>query len=202
MDSRTVGANTPTAPADVFDAESELRELGQRVAGLRDALGYSTEQFAEVLGTDAETYRQYEQTGYNIPASLLMHIAHIAQVDMGVLLTGRSTHLESFQVVRAGQGRAVDRFPGYHFQDLAYAYANKTMQPLLVTLQPSDKPAELVTHAGQEFNYVTSGTVILVFADREIELHTGDSVYFNPQLPHGQRCGSNEPAIFVTMIME
>jgi mannose-6-phosphate isomerase-like protein (cupin superfamily) len=131
-----------------------------------------------------------------------MHIAKRANVDMGVLLTGHSAHLNTFQVVRAGQGRQVDRFPGYHFQDLAYAYANKTMQPLLVTLQPSDEPAALVTHRGQEFNYVTEGTVILVFADREIELHVGDSVYFNPQLPHGQHCGSDEPATFVTIIME
>ncbi|MCL2631788.1 MAG: cupin domain-containing protein [Coriobacteriia bacterium] len=184
------------------DIAQELRELGQRIAGLRDALGYTTDEFADLLGEDSETYAAYEQTGFNIPASLLMHIANKAQVDMGVLLTGKSTHLNTFQVVRAGEGRSVDRFPGYHFQDLAYAYSGKTMQPLLVTLQPSDEPAELVTHSGQEFNYVTEGTVILVFADREIELHVGDSVYFNPELPHGQRCGSDEPATFVTMIME
>jgi len=179
-----------------------MRELGERMAGLRDAMGYTPEEFADLLGENRATYIAYEATGFNVPASLLMHIASIANIDMGVLLTGKSAHLETFQVVRAGQGRQVDRFPGYHFQDLAYAYAGKTMQPLLVTLQPSDEPAALVTHSGQEFNYVTEGTVILVFADREIELHAGDSVYFNPQLPHGQRCGSDEPAVFVTMIME
>ena len=189
---------------DLNDAETAaaLLELGQRIAGLRDALGYSQTQFAELLGEDPQVYAAYEETGFDVPASLLMHIATVAGVDMGVLLTGKSTHLDSFQVVRAGEGRKVDRFPGYHFQDLAYAYSGKTMQPLLVTLQPSDAAAELVTHSGQEFNYVTEGTVILVFADREIELHAGDSVYFNPELPHGQRCGSAEPATFVTMIME
>ncbi|MCL2151139.1 MAG: cupin domain-containing protein [Coriobacteriia bacterium] len=185
-----------------FASAADLRELGQRIAGLRDSLGYSVEEFADLIGEDRTTYLAYEQTGFDVPASLLMHIATVANVDMGVLLTGKSAHLDSFQVVRAGQGRKVDRFPGYHFQDLAYAYAGKAMQPLLVTLQPSDEPAALVTHNGQEFNYVTEGTVILVFADREIELHVGDSVYFNPQLPHGQRCGSDEPATFVTMIME
>jgi quercetin dioxygenase-like cupin family protein len=44
--------------------------------------------------------------------------------------------------------------------------------------------------------------MILVFADREIELNEGDSVYFNPSIPHGQRCGSSKPATFVTMITE
>jgi transcriptional regulator with XRE-family HTH domain len=193
--------DTPSS-ADAPSIAEELRGLGQRIAGLRDALGFSPQEFADQLGVDAATYEAYEQTGYDVPASLLMHIAQIAKVDMGVLLTGKTAHLDTFQVVRAGQGQAVDRFPGYHFQDLAYAYVGKRMQPLLVTLHPSDEPAALVTHRGQEFNYVTEGTVILVFADREIELHVGDSVYFNPLLPHGQRCGSDGPATFVTMIME
>jgi transcriptional regulator with XRE-family HTH domain len=181
---------------------SQFKELAQRIAGLRDACGYTTEGFADALGVDRETYRSYEETGFDVPASLLMHIAHVCKVDMAAILTGGTTHLDTYQVVRAGAGQVVDRFPGYHFQDLAYNYAGKIMQPLLVTLDPSDEPAGLVSHAGQEFNYVTQGTVILVFADREIELNVGDSVYFNPQIPHGQRCGSDGPATFVTMITE
>lgn len=193
----------PAGGAETAGEAEELRRLGQRIAGLRDALGYTAEQFADLLGEDRATYLAYEETGYDIPASLLMHIARVAKVDMGVLLTGRSAHLtKAFQVVRAGQGQSVDRFPGYHFQDLAFAYQGKLMQPLLVTLQPTDEPVALLTHSGQEFNYITEGTVILVFADREVELRAGDSVYFDPMLPHGQRCGSDEPATFVAMIME
>jgi transcriptional regulator with XRE-family HTH domain len=182
--------------------DSQFKELAQRIAGLRDACGYTTEEFADTLGVDREVYRAYEETGFDVPASLLMHIASVCKVDMATLLTGGSGHLDTYQVVRAGKGQAVDRFPGYHFQDLAYNYLGKIMQPLLVTLDPSDEPAELVTHAGQEFNYVTQGTMVLVFADREVVLNTGDSVYFNPQIPHGQRCGSDGPATFVTMITE
>jgi len=181
-------------------SDSQFKELASRIAELRDACGYTLEDFATKLGVDCDTYRGYEETGFGVPASVLMSIANVCNVDMAVLLTGGSAHLNTYQVVRAGKGQAVKRFPGYHFQDLAYNYAGKVMQPLLVTLDPSDEPAALVTHSGQEFNYVTKGTVILVFADREIELQVGDSVYFNPQIPHGQRCGSSEPATFVTMI--
>ncbi|HBT94873.1 MAG TPA: XRE family transcriptional regulator [Coriobacteriia bacterium] len=182
--------------------DSQFKELAQRIAGLRDACGYTIEEFAEKLGVDEQVYRAYEETGFDVPASLLMHIANVCKVDMAVLLTGGSAHLSTFQVVRAGKGQVVNRFPGYHFQDLAYNYSGKVMQPLLVTLDPGDEHAELVTHAGQEFNYVTEGTVVLVFADREIELNVGDSVYFDPRIPHGQRCGSTTPATFVTMITE
>jgi transcriptional regulator with XRE-family HTH domain len=182
--------------------QDEFTELAERIAGLRDACGYTQDEFADALGVDRKIYRAYEETGFDVPASLLMHIAHITGVDFAVLLTGTSTHLDTYQVVRAGEGREIDRNPEYHIQDMAYAYSKKVMQPLYVTLDPSEDPAELVTHAGQEFNYVVQGTVVLVFADREITLNVGDSVYFNPQIPHGQRCGGNEPAAFVTMITE
>ena len=44
------------------------------------------------------------------------------------------------------------------------------MQPLLVVLDPSDEPAKLVTHTGQEFNLVIEGTVVVTWADKEFEL--------------------------------
>ena len=182
--------------------QTELKELGQRLSGLRDACGFERDEFAQKLNIPVETLAGYEDTGYDIPISILMQAARICNVDMAVLLTGSSTHLDTYQVVRAGEGRIVDRFPGYHFEDLAYNYSNKVMQPLLVTLDPSEDPAELVTHGGQEFNYVVAGRVLLVFADKEIELDVGDCIYFNPQIPHGQRCGSNESAVFVTLITD
>ncbi len=182
--------------------QTELKDLGQRLGGLRDACGFGQEEFASLLGITPETLGAYEETGYDIPISVLMQASRICNVDMAVLLTGSSTHLDTYQVVRAGEGRIVDRFPGYHFEDLAYNYHDKVMQPLLVTLDPSDDPAALVTHGGQEFNYVIAGKVILVFADKEIELDVGDSIYFNPQIPHGQRCGSSQSAVFITIITD
>ena len=38
--------------------------------------------------------------------------------------------------------------------------------------------------------------------DEEFELHAGDSIYFNPSVPHGQRCVGRVPARFVTVIAE
>ena len=76
------------------------------------------------------------------------------------------------------------------------------MQPLLVVLDPSDEPAKLVDHGGQEFNYVIEGCVIVTWGDKEFKLNCGDSIYFNPAIPHGQRCGGDVPAKFVTIIAE
>jgi mannose-6-phosphate isomerase-like protein (cupin superfamily) len=83
-----------------------------------------------------------------------------------------------------------------------WADTKKKMQPLQVTIAPSDKPAELVTHGGEEFNLVTEGSIIVTLGNKEILLEEGDSIYFDPRIPHGQRCGGDKPGTFITFICE
>ena len=123
-------------------------------------------------------------------------------MDFNELVTGEPSRIDTYHVVRKGKGRSISRYPGYRFKDLAFRYADKIMQPLLVTLEPSDEPAKLVSHSGQEFNLVLEGTIAVVFADKEFILNQGDSIYFNPTYPHGQRCVGDKKARFLTMIAE
>lgn len=181
---------------------TEFKQIGLRIQGLREACDISREEMARDLGIDVDTYVAYEETGADVPISAIFHLASKFGIDMTELLTGIPPRLDTYQVVKAGTGRSVDRYPGYYYQDLAWGFTHKIMQPLLVTLDPTDEPAELVTHRGQEFNLVLSGTVAVTFGDRELVLEAGDSIYFNPAHPHGQKCGGDEPAQFVTVIVE
>jgi len=181
---------------------TEFAEIGLRIKGLREACDVSREDMARDLGVDIATYDSWEETGADVPISAIYHMAKRFGVDFTEILTGTDAKLDTYQVVRKGEGRVVDRYPGYYYEDLAWRIGHKIMQPLLVTLDPSDEPAALVTHGGQEFNLVLAGKVIVVFEDRELVLEPGDSIYFNPMHRHGQKCGSDVPAQFVTIIAE
>ena len=181
---------------------AELAEIGLRIKGLREACDVTVEDMARELEVPVGTYEEWEATGADVPISAIYHMAHHFGVEFTEILTGTAAKLDTYQVVRWGEGREVDRYPGYHFEDLAWRYTGKIMQPLLVVLDPSDEPAKLVTHTGQEFNLVIEGTVVVTWADKEFELNAGDSIYFNPEHPHGQRCGGDIPAKFVTIIAE
>ena len=181
---------------------SELGEIAARLRELREVSDYSTARLASELGISEEVYCSYEQDGKDIPISVIYEIANKFGVDFTEIVTGVPAKLDSYHIVKRGQGKVVSRNPEYHFEDLAYRYYGKVMQPLLVTLDPSDKPANLVTHQGQEFNMVLEGTVILTLGEKEFTLNAGDSVYFNPTIPHGQRCGGDVKARFLTMIAE
>lgn len=182
--------------------EKQIMELTARIRELREVCGYSPEELAAELGITAEAYKAYESEGLNIPINIIFQIANKFGVDFNELLTGEAGKLDTYHVVRAGEGKTTNRAPGYHFKDLAYRYSHKIMQPLLVTLDPSDEVADLITHSGQEFNMVLSGSVKVTFDKKELLLNAGDSIYFNPRHPHGQSCAGGEPATFLTVIAE
>jgi mannose-6-phosphate isomerase-like protein (cupin superfamily) len=181
---------------------TDFTEIGLRIKGLRESCDITREELAAELDVPIEVYIAYEETGADVPISAIYHIASRFGVDLTEILTGIDAKLDSYQVVMARRGRVVERYPGYHYQDLAWRFVHKIMQPLLVTLDPSDEPAELVTHAGQEFNLVLEGVVTVTFDDKELRLEDGDSIYFNPAHPHGQKCSGDVPAVFVTIIAE
>ena len=176
--------------------------IGARLRELRETCDYTIEELAEEFNIDPAVYASYEENGKDIPISLIYEIANKFKVDFTEIVTGTPGRLNTYHVIRRGHGKIVNRNPEYHFEDLAYRYADKVMQPLLVTLDPDDTPAKLITHSGQEFNMVLEGTVIVSLGDKEFVLEPGDSIYFNPTIPHGQRCGGTAKARFLTVIAE
>ena len=177
-------------------------EIGARLRELREVSDYSQEELAAELNIPVETYASYEENGKDIPISIIYEIANKFKVDFNEIVTGQPARLETYHVIRRGGGKVVNRNPEYHFEDLAFRYANKVMQPLLVTLEPGEPPAKLITHSGQEFNIVLEGTVVVTLGDREFTLHPGDSIYFNPTIPHGQHGIGETKARFLTVIAE
>ncbi len=51
--------------------EENLKDLGERLQGLREACDVSRHTMAEELGGDIDTYRGWEETGEDIPISAI-----------------------------------------------------------------------------------------------------------------------------------
>ena len=129
-------------------------------------------------------------------------MAKILRIDLTDLLTGKSPNLNEYCVVRNGQGVEIERFAGYKFKSLASSFKNRKIEPLLVTIDPSDKDkVSLVTHPGQEYNMVLDGEVRVIIGENVIQLTKGDSIYFDPTIPHGQIASGDSPATFLTVIL-
>ena len=177
-----------------------IKQISDRIRELRDILDLTAEEVASNIGVSTEEYLAYENGEKEIPISLLYKVASIFKVDPTVLMTGDVPRMDDYTVVRGGNGVKVERYPGYSFSALAFNYKHRQMDPMIVTLSKSET-AELVHHGGQEFNYVIEGAIKVIVGDREFTLEAGDSIYFNPEKPHGQRAVT-ETAKFLTIINE
>ena len=180
----------------------QLQKVAGRIKEIREVCGYQAEEIAARLNISAEKYRSYESSGANIPISVMYEMANLYGVDIMELLTGNSPRLSDYCVVRQGQSTGVDRYPGYHFESLAFKFKRRIMEPLMVSVTPGDEDMSPITHQGQEFNFVVEGSVAVIIGGEEITLHAGDCVYFDPTIPHGQRAAGGKPAKFLTVIAE
>ncbi len=182
--------------------QEQNRQIADRIRELREVSELSIVDVAAKLGISPEQYLAFENNQQPIPISTVTALAKILNVDHTVLLTGEAPRMAKYTLVRSGEGVKVERCPGYGFQSLAYNFKNRTMEPLLVNLEPHDdeeSQPQLISHGGQEFNLVLEGTVKVVLGTREFILNKGDSIYFDPSIPHGQRALGG-PVTFVTII--
>ena len=176
-------------------------EIPGRIKELREVLEISAMDIAKEIDVSMDTYLKYEGGELDIPISVIYKISALLGVDATVLLTGEDPRMDSASVCRKGKGVKIERYPGYEFSSLAYNFKGRTLEPLLVYLDPSKKAADPVSHYGQEFNYIVEGKVKIKIGDREHILEAGDSIYFNAGLPHAQSAVEG-PAQFITIIQE
>ena len=181
--------------------KDDFVQIPGRIRELREILEISTLDMAREIDIPMETYQKYETGELDIPISVLYKIAARLGVDATVLLTGEDPRMDTASVCRRGKGVRIERYPGYEFTSLAYNFKDRTIEPLQVYLDPSKEAAAPVTHSGQEFNYVIEGKVKITVGRREYILETGDCIYFNAGLPHGQ-AAVDGPAQFITIIQE
>lgn len=179
-----------------------IRQIAERIRETREACELSLKDAAEKLGIPLEIYMQYENADTDIPISVLYDMARMFSVDLTELLTGKPPRLKSYCVVKNGEGIEVERYKGYKFQSLAFNFKNKKVEPLLVTIEPEEnKKMSLVSHQGQEFNFVLEGKIKVILGGKEVELSEGDSIYFDPTTPHGQTAVDGKTAKFLTIIL-
>lgn len=180
-----------------------LNQVPERIKELRTIFGYQVEEVAEKMNIPVEKYIGYETSGNDIPISAIYQLAGLYNVEMTEILTGNSPKINTVCVVRKDEGMKVERFKGYNYENIAYKFIHKKMEPMIVTLYPNKNKPDLVVHKGQEINYCLEGEMILFYDENVIYLKEGDCAYFDASHPHGQSAASTDRTVkFLTVINE
>lgn len=180
----------------------QLKEIGIRLADLREICDFSTAQMAEKLEIDEELYKSYERGEADFSISFLHNAAIILGVDILDIMSGESPRLSTCTVVKNGCGYSVDRNEAYNYKHLAYTFRGKKTDPYLVTIEPGDNVPVMHEHEGQEIDYVLSGRMQLFIGDISYELGEGDCAYFDSSLPHAEKNIGDETLKFIAIVIK
>ena len=154
--------------------DEAIKQIGERLKGLREVLDISLEEMAQTCGITTEEYQAMENGESELHVSNLQKIAQKYEISLDVLMFGEEPHMNSYFLTRKGQGLSVERRKAYHYESLASGFRGRKADPFIVTVEPNsaDKPLDTNTHAGQEFNMVLEGDMELTNAQRaEVLIH-------------------------------
>jgi transcriptional regulator with XRE-family HTH domain len=180
---------------------TQIKQIAERLRGLRDALNLSTAEVASKCGVSQTDYEKYESGNSDIPLSFICDLAQTFGVETTALISGDDPHSLVYSVTRKGNGTSVERTKLYKYQSLAHGFRNAEAEPFEVTVEPTDKPLHLNSHLGQEFNYILEGTMQLQIAGNDITLYEGDSIYFDSSKPHGMVALGGNKVKFLAIII-
>ncbi|HPS11862.1 MAG TPA: cupin domain-containing protein [Prolixibacteraceae bacterium] len=182
--------------------EEQIRQIAERLRGLREVLDVSAEDAAQTCGISVEKYLDYESGKIDIPVSVLHNISQKYKVELTVLLTGEDPHMHHYSLTRKNTGASAERTKAYKYQSLAQSFINRKAEPFIVTVDPKPESTEIClnTHPGQEFNYILKGRLKFCLAGKEMILEEGDSIYFDSGLPHGMLALDGKECQFLALI--
>jgi len=189
----------------VQTTDRKLNEIALRIRELREIIGYSFEDMAEKTDTTVETYTVYETGTVDFPFTFLHKCATVLGVEITDLLEGHSSRLRSYTVTRKGEGMLTAKEDGINITNLAPLFVKKIAEPYRVKYEYSEeqqnKPIHLVTHSGQEFDFVLKGKLLIQVGNNKEMLEAGDSIYYDSSTPHGMIAVGGEDCEFCAVVL-
>ena len=160
--------------------------IGARIRSLREAMDLSLRDLAERSGVSAPMLSQVERGDTSPTLAVAQKIASGLDLTLSQLL--RLDEDRHVVVIRGGQGRTRRR-RGHRVEELTPPLPGQradvsahTLAPGSATGAPDDPPVH--EPGSRETTVVVDGTAELFIDGQRHELHEGDSVTFDADLPH------------------
>ena len=167
--------------------------VGSTIKGIRESKNLSVEEIADRSGLSIEQIRSIE-TDQNLPSlGPLIKIARALGVRLGTFMDDndaigpvitRSANREGDNSISFSND-ATDARKHMEYHPLAQQKAGRHMEPFIIDIHPEQTPDfQLSAHEGEEFIYVMSGELEIVYGKETYHLTEGDSIYYDSIVKH------------------
>jgi len=182
---------------------SEFKQIGQRLRGLREVLNIPLTQMAEVCETTVEHYLKIEEGACDPSVYRLNKVSKRYGIALDVLLFGSEPRMQSYFVTRKGQASKIERRGDYEYHSLASGFKNRTVEAFYTEISPlpDNRNHAKNSREGQELDYVLEGRLEITIDDKVLILNEGDSIYFDTSRPHCMRALDGKVVKFLCVII-
>ena len=183
--------------------DEAIKQIGERLRGLREVLDIPAQEVADLCEISLDHYLKIESGEADPSVYRLSKISKKYGIALDVLLFGEEARMKGYYVTRSGQGPEIERNNQYKYQSLAVGFKDRKVNPFMVQVDPlpnGEKPHKN-GHDGQEYDYVIEGTLEVTIEEKVMELHPGDSIYFDSKKQHCFRSLNGKPAKFLCIII-
>jgi len=186
--------------------ENKIKEIADRIRGLRELLEISVEEMAEITGVSISEYNALESGNMDFSFTFVYKCAQKFGVDIVEILKGTSPTLSFYSIVRKGEGLPITRREGFAYQHLAPFFKGKSAEPFLVKATYSEKEQnediKLSYHEGQEIDIILKGSLKIRLEEHIEVLNEGDAVYYDSGHGHGMIATNGEDCEFLAIVLK
>ncbi len=183
--------------------DEQLKQIGERLRGLREVLDISAEEIAALCEMSVEDYLKTEAGENELSVSRLAMISKQYDISLDVLMFGEEPRMGTYFVTRKDQGLSVERRKAYKYQSLAGGFRGRKADLFMTTVEPLPEGERhgMNSHEGQEFNHIIEGRLEITVGQKVLVLEPGDSIYFDATQPHSMNAMDGKPVKFLAMIV-
>ena len=191
---------------NLIGLDQKIKEMSGRIRELREIEGISPQSMAKNTGITVEEYLACESGNGDLNFAFIYRCALALGVNVTDIIEGYSPNLKSYTVTRANSGQQIAKAHGMTYYNLAYAFKNRIAEPLFVISSYNEnaqnKDIELTTHAGQEFDIVIDGNLMVQVGEHKEVLGPGDSIYYDSDTPHGMIAVNGKDCRFYAIVLK
>ncbi len=161
-------------------------EIGRNIKLLRLERGLNLRDFAEATGFTKGYLSKVENAKKAPPVSTLLILAKALGVNISAILSEEGDKPQ-ITLVKKSERETMARDGtafGYSYEPLAHKFAQRRMDPYVLTLPLKPRKRAVFQHKGEEILMVLEGTMRFVHGERELLVEEGDCIYFDASIPH------------------
>lgn len=185
------------------------KAIGAKIQNIRTSKQLSTKDVAERSGLSVEQIERIE-SDIDFPSlAPLIKIARVLGVRLGTFLDDQTElgpvvcrKKESEDNSFGCTNNATQGHKHMDYHALSPEKANRHMEPFLIDIAPAEEGENFIpsTHEGEEFIFVVSGVVEIIYGQNTYILEEGDSIYYDSIVSHHVHAAADQKAKIIGVI--